>query len=41
MALADKIVEFKDGEAQQYGPPMELFHHPANRFVAEFIGSHG
>lgn len=39
MTLADKIVVLKDGEVQQYGPPMELFHHPANRFVAEFIGS--
>lgn len=39
MTLADKIVVLKDGEVQQYGPPMELFHHPANSFVAEFIGS--
>lgn len=39
MTLADKIVVLKDGEVQQYGAPMELFHHPANRFVAEFIGS--
>ena len=39
MTLADKIVVLKDGEVQQFGPPMELFHHPANRFVAEFIGS--
>lgn len=39
MTLADKIVVLKDGEVQQYGPPMELYHHPANRFVAEFIGS--
>ena len=39
MTLADKIVVLKDGEVQQCGPPMELFHHPANRFVAEFIGS--
>lgn len=39
MTLADKIVVLKGGEVQQYGPPMELYHHPANRFVAEFIGS--
>lgn len=39
MTLADKIVVLKDGEVQQCGPPMELFHHPSNRFVAQFIGS--
>ena len=39
MTLADKIVVLKDGTVQQFGKPMELFHHPANRFVAEFIGS--
>ena len=39
MTLADKIVVLKDGEVQQCGAPMELFHRPANRFVAEFIGS--
>lgn len=39
MTLADKIVVLKDGEIQQYGAPMDLFHRPANRFVAEFIGS--
>ena len=39
MTLADKIVVLKDGEVQQYGPPMDLFHYPANRFVAKFIGS--
>lgn len=39
MTLADKIVVLKDGEVQQFGSPMELFHYPANRFVAKFIGS--
>lgn len=39
MTLADKIVVLKDGEVQQYGKPMDLFHRPANKFVAQFIGS--
>lgn len=39
MTLADKIVVLKDGEVQQIGSPMELFHNPANRFVAGFLGS--
>lgn len=29
----------QDGEVQQIGSPMELFHKPANRFVAGFLGS--
>ncbi|RNF51049.1 sn-glycerol-3-phosphate ABC transporter ATP-binding protein UgpC [Marinomonas hwangdonensis] len=39
MTLADKIVVLKEGEVQQIGSPMELFHYPANRFVAGFLGS--
>lgn len=39
MTLADKIVVLKDGIAQQIGSPMELYHHPANKFVAGFLGS--
>ncbi|WP_111639537.1 ABC transporter ATP-binding protein [Marinomonas shanghaiensis] len=39
MTLADKIVVLKEGQVQQIGTPMELFHHPANRFVAGFLGS--
>ena len=39
MTLADKIVVLKDGLVQQVGAPMELFHNPANRFVASFLGS--
>lgn len=39
MTLADKIVVLKDGEVQQIGSPIELFHKPANRFVAGFLGS--
>jgi len=39
MTLADKIVVLKDGEVQQIGAPMELYHHPVNKFVAGFMGS--
>ena len=39
MTLADRIVLLKDGEVQQIGSPLELYGRPANRFVAEFIGS--
>jgi multiple sugar transport system ATP-binding protein len=39
MTLADRIVLLKDGKVQQIGPPMELYHEPANKFVAGFIGS--
>ena len=39
MTLADKIVVLRDGRVEQVGSPMELYNHPANRFVAEFIGS--
>ncbi|MCZ4282114.1 sn-glycerol-3-phosphate ABC transporter ATP-binding protein UgpC [Kiloniella laminariae] len=39
MTLADKIVVLNDGHVAQYGTPLELYHHPANKFVAGFIGS--
>ena len=39
MTLADKIVVLKDGLVQQIGSPMELYHRPANAFVAGFLGS--
>jgi multiple sugar transport system ATP-binding protein len=39
MTLADKIVVLDHGEIQQVGSPMELYEHPANLFVAQFIGS--
>ncbi|PWQ95698.1 ABC transporter ATP-binding protein [Leucothrix arctica] len=38
MTLADRVVVLKDGEIQQVGTPKELYEHPANRFVAQFIG---
>jgi len=39
MTLADKIVVLRDGIVQQIGAPMDLYHNPANLFVAGFIGS--
>ncbi len=39
MTLADRIAIMNHGELQQVGTPMEVFHQPANRFVAGFIGS--
>ena len=38
MTLGDRIVIMKDGVVQQVGTPQELFDHPANLFVAGFIG---
>ena len=39
MTLADRIVVLKDGHIEQVGSPMELYKHPGNLFVAQFIGS--
>ena len=39
MTLGDRIVIMKSGHIQQIGTPQEVFNHPANLFVATFIGS--
>ena len=39
MTMGDRIVVMKDGIVQQVGSPLEIYNHPANRFVAGFIGS--
>ncbi|MEY2808568.1 MAG: hypothetical protein RLZ66_79, partial [Pseudomonadota bacterium] len=39
MTMADKIVVMRDGVVEQIGSPLELYDHPANQFVAGFIGS--
>ena len=39
MTLADRIVVLNAGKIQQIGTPLELYEAPANRFVAQFIGS--
>jgi multiple sugar transport system ATP-binding protein len=38
MTMADRIVVLNDGHIEQFGTPMELYQHPASRFVAGFIG---
>ncbi|MFZ0600708.1 MAG: TOBE domain-containing protein, partial [Roseiarcus sp.] len=39
MTLADRIVIMRDGLIEQVGTPDDVFHRPASRFVAGFIGS--
>jgi ABC-type sugar transport system ATPase subunit len=39
MTLADKIVVLDKGKISQAGTPWDLYNHPANRFVAGFIGA--
>jgi multiple sugar transport system ATP-binding protein len=39
MTMGDRIAVMYQGEIQQLAKPLELYNHPANRFVAEFIGS--
>lgn len=39
MTLADRIVMMNHGEIEQIGTPDDLYHRPASRFVAGFIGS--
>jgi multiple sugar transport system ATP-binding protein len=39
MTMADQIVVMRDGLVEQRGRPLELYDHPANLFVAGFIGS--
>ena len=38
LTLSDHIVVFNQGRIFQYGTPKELYEHPRNRFVADFIG---
>jgi multiple sugar transport system ATP-binding protein len=39
MTMADRIVVMHDGIIEQIGTPLELYDHPGNLFVAQFIGS--
>lgn len=41
MTMADKIVVLNEGLIEQVGPPMDLYHAPRTRFVADFLGSPG
>src|SRR6476661_4042313 len=39
MTMADRIVVMHDGRIEQIGSPLDLYDHPNNLFVAQFIGS--
>lgn len=39
MTMASRIVVMNKGHIQQIGTPIEIYNHPANMFVATFIGS--
>jgi len=39
LALADRVVVMRDGRIAQIGSPLEVYDHPANQFVAGFLGS--
>ena len=38
LSMSDRIAVMSAGEVQQIGTPAEVYEHPANRFVADFIG---
>ena len=38
MALSDQIIVMKNGVVEQMGTPQEIYYHPKNEFVADFIG---
>jgi multiple sugar transport system ATP-binding protein len=37
--MADHVVVLRAGQVEQQGAPLALYHQPANKFVAGFIGS--
>ena len=39
MTIADEILVLDAGEVKQFATPLDLYHQPANEFVADFIGS--
>ena len=39
MTLATRVAVMKRGRLQQFDTPLNIYNHPANRFVAEFVGS--
>ncbi|KHQ53960.1 ABC transporter ATP-binding protein [Mameliella alba] len=38
MTMADSIVVMSNGRVEQVGSPQDIYHHPDNAFVADFIG---
>ncbi|HKP11966.1 MAG TPA: ABC transporter ATP-binding protein, partial [Blastocatellia bacterium] len=41
MTLAHRVAVMRGGRLQQFDAPMDIYHRPANRFVAEFVGTPG
>jgi multiple sugar transport system ATP-binding protein len=39
MTLGERVAVMREGAVEQVGPPLDLYHAPANLFVASFIGS--
>jgi ABC-type sugar transport system ATPase subunit len=39
LTLGDRVAVMRDGRIEQCAPPLDVFDRPANRFVAEFVGS--
>ena len=39
MTLATQICLINNGVLQQYEAPLDVYHHPANLFVADFVGN--
>ena len=38
LTMSDKIIVLNKGAIEQIGSPQDIYHHPKNRFVADFIG---
>jgi multiple sugar transport system ATP-binding protein len=41
MTLAHRVAVMRGGRLQQFDTPMNIYHRPANRFIAEFVGNPG
>src|ERR1051325_5407076 len=39
LSLSDRVAVMRDGRLQQVATPKELYERPANRFVADFVGT--
>jgi putative spermidine/putrescine transport system ATP-binding protein len=39
LSMSDRIAVLSEGVVEQVGSPQEVYEHPANRFVAEFVGT--
>ena len=39
MTMGDRVVVMSQGQVQQIGKPLEIYHRPVNRFVAGFVGT--